>query len=428
MSRLRQRLLFSTIVLLPLLLIAAGWITLLYLQQGGSAPFQVPQGFARVVPDDAALIEHGRALARIGNCAGCHTAHGGKVYAGGRAFATPYGTIYSSNLTSDPQHGIGAWSLQEFRHAMRHGVSRNGVQSPVFPYANFARLPDADVDALFAYLATVPAVAVTPPADNLEFPANLPGAMAAWRLLYYRPDPPRMAAPANARGAALVEGIGHCAVCHGTRGLFSSLAEGPRLDGGRVLGWYAPALNAQSLQSYAPGAVAAYLRGAAVDGHAAYGKMADVVAQNLQHLDAADADAVEAYLRALPAPPPSRREPTNWELPSEQRARGDRLYDENCADCHGKDGRGKDGNYPSLVTSSAITGPDPINAIKLTLFGAVGPATPQNPRPYTMPPFAQKLSSADVAALVSTLRARWGANPRPVSPGDVDAWGGIDER
>lgn len=187
MSRLRQRLLFSTIVLLPLLLIAAGWITLLYLQQGGSAPFQVPQGFARVVPDDAALIEHGRALARIGNCAGCHTAHGGKVYAGGRAFATPYGTIYSSNLTSDPQHGIGAWSLQEFRHAMRHGVSRNGVQSPVFPYANFARLPDADVDALFAYLATVPAVAVTPPADNLEFPANLPGAMAAWRLLYYQP-------------------------------------------------------------------------------------------------------------------------------------------------------------------------------------------------------------------------------------------------
>jgi mono/diheme cytochrome c family protein len=426
---LRRRLLVAAIVLLPLLLLAAGWIGLLFLQQGGMTPFRVPAGIARVVSADAASIERGRRLAQIGNCGGCHTAHGGAPYAGGRAFATPYGTIYSSNLTPDAQHGIGAWSLPEFRHAMRHGVSRNGVQAPVFPYANFALLDDAELDALFAFLATLPPVARTPPADRFEFPASLPGAMTAWRLLYYRPAAPRAATTAALqRGAALVDGIGHCAVCHGTRGAFSSLAAGARLDGGRVSGWYAPALNTQTLARYPPGALAQYLRGASVDGHAAYGKMADVIAQSLQHLDVADADAMEAYLRTLAPAPPPRREAAAWEMPAEQRALGDRLYAEHCADCHGKDGRGEAGKYPSLQTSSAITGPDPINAIKLTLFGAVAPATPQNPRPYTMPPFAQTLSAADVAALVGTLRARWGRNARPVSAGDVDAWGGIDER
>lgn len=428
---LRRRLLFATIVLLPLALLAAGWIGLMFLQQGGMAPFRVPTGIARVVPTDAASIERGRRLAQIGNCGGCHTAHGGSAYAGGRAFATPYGTIHSSNLTPDVRNGIGAWSLDEFRHAMRHGVSRNGVQAPVFPYANFALLDDAELDALFAFLATLPAAAQMPAADRLEFPASLPGAMTAWRLLYYRPAPLRAAntaAPALQRGAALVNGIGHCAVCHGTRGAFSSLAEGARLDGGRVPGWYAPALNTQTLARYAPGALARYLRGASIDGHAAYGKMADVIAQNLRYLDAADADAMEAYLRTLAPAPPSRHETGAWELPAEQRALGDRLYTEHCADCHGQDGRGEADKYPSLRTSSAITGPDPINAIKLTLFGAVAPATPQNPQPWTMPPFAQTLSAADVAALVSTLRARWGQNARPVSASDVDAWGGIDER
>jgi mono/diheme cytochrome c family protein len=425
---LRRRLLVAAIVLLPLALLAGAWIALLFAQQGGSAPFRVPQNEARVISTDTHLIERGRGLARIGNCAGCHTAHGGAVYAGGRAFATPYGTVYSSNLTSDPQHGIGAWSAAEFRHAMRHGVSRNGVQSPVFPYANFARLDDAELDALFAFLATIPAIAQTPPADALEFPANLPGAMTAWRLLYYRPaaviDTASMKTPLQ-RGAALVEGIGHCAVCHGTRGTFSSLSAGTALGGSRVQGWYAPALNARTLSHYANGAVADYLRGAAIDGHAAYGKMADVVAQNLQYLSADDAQAVETYLRAL-APQRASRETARWELPGEQRALGDRLYREHCADCHGDDGRGKTGKYPALDTSSAITAPDPINAIKLVLFGAAAPATPQNPRPYTMPPFAQTLKPDEVAALVSTLRARWGENARPVNADDVGALGGIE--
>ncbi|MBL8299804.1 MAG: c-type cytochrome [Rhodanobacteraceae bacterium] len=425
---LRRRLLLALITLLPLLLFAAAWVVLLFLRQGGMTPFRVPLNQARSVPSDAALIARGRRLAAIGNCAGCHTAYGGAAYAGGRAFITPYGTVYSSNISADPRYGIGAWSAAEFRHAMRHGVSRNGVQSPVFPYANFARIDDEGLDALYAFLATVPAVATAPPADALDFPANLPGAMTMWRLLYYRPAPAvtaTAAATPQQRGAILVEGIGHCAACHGTRGTFASLAADAELGGGRLAGWYAPALNAQTLAHYAPGALADYLRGTAVDGRGAYGKMADVIAQNLQHLSPADAQDIEAYLRTL-KPQSAARESVTRELPAEQRALGDHLYRQHCAGCHGEDGSGKAGKYPALTTSSAITGPDPINAIKLVLFGAAAPATPQNPQPYTMPPFAHTLSPDEVAALVSTLRARWGDGGRPVDANDVGAWGGIE--
>lgn len=428
--KLPRRLLFASIVLLPLLLIVAGWILLLLAQQGGLEPFRVPTGGERRVDASPALVERGQYLARLGNCAGCHTRHGGTPYAGGRAFATPYGTIYSSNISSDPVHGIGAWTREEFRHTMRHGISRNGVQSPVFPYANFAHLPQGDVDALFAFLATVPASSEAPTADVLEFPASLPGAMTAWRLLYYRPvvaaaapDAP----PQWQRGRELVTGIGHCAVCHATRGSFASLADAAALEGARIPGWYAPALNRQTLAHYAEGELALYLRGATVADHSAYGRMADVIAVNLQHLQSGDADAVETYLRSLPPPRPlprTDRGPIAWK----DLGRGEQIYREHCADCHGGDGRGKAGKYPALTNSSAVTGPDPINAVKLVLFGAAAPNTALNARPYTMPPFARTLSSADVAAVVNVMRKRWGNPERAVSAEDVSHWGGLEPR
>lgn len=422
--------LFAAIVLLPLLLIAAGWVSLLLAQQGGLEPFRVPTGGERRVAADPTLVERGQYLAQLGNCAGCHTRHGGTPYAGGRAFATPYGTVYSSNISSDAVHGIGAWSLEEFRHAMRHGVSRNGVQSPVFPYASFAHLPQGDVDALFAFLAGVPASAETPTADALEFPANLPGAMTAWRLLYYRPAvamTPTAAAPEWQRGRELVTGIGHCAVCHATRGSFASLADAAALDGARMPGWYAPALNRQTLARYDQGELALYLRGAAVADHGAYGRMADVIAANLQHLQPADAAAMETYLRSLPAPrpvPKTDRGPIAWQ----DLGRGEQIYRDHCADCHGEDGRGKAGKYPALVNSSAVTGPEAINAVKLVLFGAAAPNTALNAQPYTMPPFARTLSAADVAAVVNVMRKRWGSPERAVSADDVAHWGGLEPR
>lgn len=420
----RRRLLIVAALAVPLLLALLAASFVLLSLQGGMAPFRVPEQGTRPTATPA-MVERGRYLATIGNCSGCHTTRGGTPLAGGRAFRTNYGVVVSTNLTPDPRHGIGAWTVEEFRHAMRHGVSRNGVLSPVFPYASFRHLTDADLDALLAYLGSVPASDTPRTANALAFPASLPGAMAAWRLLYFRPAPQRTQAdPTLARGAYLVEGIGHCATCHASRGAFASQSGGNQLWGGRSAGWHAPALHGPALSRFDEGDVARYLQGAAPDGIGAYGLMADVVAGNLQHLTREDAGAIEAYLRKLP-PPPARREPNlRRQATPESLAAGRAVYDRHCADCHGARGEGEPGKSPPLRGSSALAAPDPVNLIKLVLFGAVAPSTPLNPAPYTMPPFAQELTASEVAAVVNVLRLQANESAAPIDAAEVQAVSG----
>ena len=421
-----RRVSVRALVLWPLIgaiVLAAG---VMFVRQGGFAPFRVPSG-PTPPPTGAESIARGEYLARIGNCFGCHTRRGGAPLAGGHAFQTAYGTIYSSNITPDDEHGLGRWSLEEFRHAMRHGVSRRGVLSPVFPYANFAHLEDADLDALFAWLRTQPKSPDDPPRHRLEFPASLPGAMLAWRMLYYRPSeltPETSRDEPWRRGRYLVEGVGHCAICHGERGDFGALVAPGALAGSRIPEWFAPALDAESLSRYPAGQVAHYLRAGTAEPAAAYGAMADVVARNLQHLDAADASAVESYLRTLP---PMRRDAgaASLRLPASELERGDALYAKHCAGCHGDKGEGKSGKYPALSGAASLRAGDPVNAIKVTLFGAVAPSTALAPAPYTMPPFAQKLSPDEIALLLGTLRQHVDAHVAPITADDVRRLGGI---
>lgn len=422
---LRRRTTLLAIVALPLLLAAIAIAAVLIQRQGGLAPLRVPVGGDMTLPTDTATLTHGAYLATLGNCHACHTTQGGADYAGGRAFPTPYGAVHSSNLTSDPTHGIGTWSPAEFRHAMRHGVSRNGVLSPVFPYANFAHLTDADLDALLAHLRTIPPASTPRTPDTLDFPANLPGAMFAWRMLSYRPAPLPHAADAPAdwlRGQYLVNGVGHCAMCHGERGSFSSLRNGDAFAGNRLPDWYAPPLDRTALARYEHGDLARYLRTGVSPTTAAYGPMADVIFDSLQHLTPADADAIAAYLHTLPPPPAA---PAPRRGLTARSGNGDALYRQHCADCHGDDGRGEPGKYPALAGSVSITAPDPVNAIKVTLFGAMAPSTAHNPQPYSMPPFAQQLPAEDIAAIVNTMRERWGQPPRAVTADDVRRLGGI---
>ena len=420
----RRALVTIALLAFPLLLVIAAIIGVLVLQQGGLEPFRVPRGGDTTLATDTDTLARGAYLARIGNCAGCHTTRGGDAYAGGRAFPTPYGTIHSSNITSDPVHGIGDWSPAEFRHVMRHGVSRNGVLSPVFPYASFAHLRDDELDALFAHLRGVKPSPTTPPPHALDAPASLPGAMLAWRLFNYRPAPlatPADATPAWQRGQQLVTGIGHCAMCHGERGTLSSLHDG--LAGNRLVHWYAPALDRDALARYAPGELARYLRDGVSSDHAAYGPMADVIAASLQHLSIADADAIATYLQSLP--PPMRDHDAGTVRSMGDTKRGHTLYAEHCADCHGEDGRGEADRYPSLVQAASLTAPDPVNAVRIVLYGAMPPTTPNNPQPHTMPPFAQQLPPEDIAAIVNAMRERFGERGRPVTVDDVRRLGGI---
>jgi len=423
-----RRLLMLSFALVPALLAVLAVGGALFLRQGGFAPYRVPAGGPPAGAPAPQQVARGEYLAELGNCAGCHTARGGVPFAGGRAFPSDYGTIYSTNLTPDPRTGLGDWSAAEFRHAMRHGVSRRGVLYPAFPYAQFARLTDADLDALFAYLRSLPPSVREATPNRLEFPANWRPALIGWRMLLYRPEPPAAGddgTPAQ-RGRYLVEGLGHCAMCHGTYGPMSSPPDAGDLAGGRIpgLGWYAPPLDAWQLKRYSADELAAYLRTGTSPHGSAYGPMAEVIFQSLRHLTAEDAAAMAAYLKSVPARPGPEAALAPTVAMHAGTQEGEALYRRHCESCHAPDGRGTD-KGPPLVDAVAVTAADPANAVRMILYGGVPPTTEGNPRPHSMPPFVQQLGSAEIAALANTIRTRWGGQGATASASDVDALHGI---
>lgn len=424
----KRGLLVLSVALVPALLALLAVGGALFLRQGGFAPYRVPAGGPPTAAPAPEQVARGEYLAQLGNCAGCHTERGGVPFSGGRAFPSDYGTIYSTNLTPDPRTGLGDWSQAEFRHAMRHGVSRRGVLYPAFPYAQFARLTDADLDALFAYLRSLPATAREATPNRLGFPASWRPALIGWRMLLFRPEPSAAGSDdATAqRGRYLVEGLGHCAMCHGTYGAMSSPPDASDLAGGRIpgLGWFAPPLDERQLQRYSTDELAGYLRsGTSVHG-AAYGPMAEVVYQSLRHLSADDATAMAAYLKSVPARPgPEAAAPPSVAMQANT-AEGEALYRQHCESCHATDGRGTD-KGPPLADAIAVSAADPANAVRMILYGGVPPTTAGNPRPYSMPPFVQQLTSAQIAALANAIRTRWGGRAATVAASDVDALHGI---
>ena len=227
-------------------LVAAGLV--MWLNVRGDVPLQPDTALAT----DLQTVQRGAYLAAAGNCAACHTARGGAAYAGGRGVPTPFGTVFSSNLTPDPTHGLGAWSSSEFFRAMRNGRSRDGhFLYPVFPYPSFSRITRADSDALFVYLRSLPAVATPNRPHDLRFPFNQQAALAVWRALFFRSEPYVPDAGQSAswnRGAYLVQGLGHCAACHAARNFMGASVDSLELSGGLIpmQKWYAPSLVARA--------------------------------------------------------------------------------------------------------------------------------------------------------------------------------------
>jgi len=418
----RRRLGLIGLILLPLLLALGAVGAVLFARQGGFAPYNVPNGGASDVPHDAATLQRGEYLARLGNCATCHTARGGKPFAGARGFVTGYGWIYSTNLTPDVASGIGDWSLPEFAHVLRNGVSRHGVLYPVFPYAHFAALTDDDIAAIYAYLRSLPPVATSQPQNLLEWPASWRPALIGWRMLYYRPD--TSAAASSDRGRYLADGIGHCAMCHSRRGEYGSLPAEGYFAGGPIpwLRWYAPPLDSAQLARYSEAQLAQYLRAGQTDAGAAYGPMAEVIYGGLHVLTDADATAMARWLKSVPAHAPAATQP----LPAMTEAvDGAAVYRRVCADCHADDGGGQSGRYPALRDAVAMTAPDAINAVRLVLYGGLPPTTAANPQPYSMPPFVYRLSAAEIAAVVNYTRREFGRRSSALTAADVEADEGI---
>jgi mono/diheme cytochrome c family protein len=376
---------------------------------------------------DAALIEKGARLSAIGNCASCHTVRGGKAYAGGRPLETPFGTIHGTNITPDPETGIGRWSAAAFRRAMREGVDRDGRHLyPVFPYDHFTRVTDDDLHALYAYFMTREPVHAEPPPNTVSFPFNVRSLIGAWKLLYFepgvfQPDPAR-SAQWN-RGAYLAEGLAHCSACHTPRNRLGAEIKRALYDGGEAGGWHAPALNANNPAPVPWNAeqLYRYLRTGLDDAHAiAAGPMTPVV-RNLARVPEEDVRAIAAYFADMAGPPsPERRKKAEEAMAHAKRdqARGPRteiatpkgaaVYAGACATCHDQGRQASSGTALHLALGTAVTAPTPSNLIRITLQG-ITPGEDSAGR--RMPGFGEALTDEQVRDLVHYLRAEFGRAP-----------------
>jgi mono/diheme cytochrome c family protein len=383
-------------------------------------------------------IERGRYLVNAGDCASCHTAEGGKPYAGGLAVPTPFGTIYSTNITPDPTTGIGKWSEQDFYKAMHDGIRRDGKHLyPAFPYPWFTKVTRADVRAIKAFLDTVTPVRQQNKPSELPWPLSVRAVMAGWNKLYlhegaFKPDPKK--SEQWNRGAYLVEGLGHCGACHTDTNLLGAAKTAEKLKGGDFgEHWYAPGLTnnlRDGLGGWSAAEIVEYLKTGANAKSAAGGPMAEVVKNSTQYLSDVDLNAIAAYLKDVPAEKTQATTKTT-DVDKQAWSRGEALYVDNCTGCHMENGEGIARIFPSLKGSSAVQAKLPETVIHVVLAGAKTAATPGKPTGFAMPAFAWKLDDKEVADLVNYIRNAWGnqsslTNSNAVSKvrKDVDHGGG----
>lgn len=381
--------------------------------------------------DSKAQIERGAYLSKQGNCMACHTARGGDSYAGGRAVPTPFGTVYTSNLTSDKETGLGNWNKDDFWRAMHDGKSKDGsLLYPAFPYTSFTKMTRPDVDAMFAYFQTIPGVHRQNSEPALRFPYNQRWLLYGWRALFFTPGsyvPDNRQSIAWNRGAYLTQGLGHCSACHSPRGALGGTSLQTELGGGTipVLSWYAPPLNGDSeigLGNWETQHLTTLLATGVAPRRAVSGPMAEVVGSSLQYWTPADIDAMAQYLKSLPKQAALLQEDQESVLPERKQeimAAGAKLYENHCVACHQADGKGVRDVYPALAGSPALNMGGGINAIHLVLSGGFAPSTAGNPRPYGMPPFGQSLNDSEVATVLSYVRNSWGNAGNLVSPVEV---------
>ena len=373
---------------------------------------------------NSALIEHGAQLAAVGDCMVCHTAQGGQPFAGGRPLDTPFGTLFTTNITPDPATGIGLWLLEAFSRAMRKGVSRDGhLLYPAFPYPHFTHMSDGDIAAVYAYMMSRTPVSATAPSNRLTFPLNFRPLVAGWNLLFLHEgqvaDDASQSADWN-RGRYLVNGLGHCAACHTPMNALGAESSGQQFAGGLVEGWQAPPLT-KLLQAPTPWTLdqlVSYLSvGLATQHGAAAGPMLPV-AHSLADASQADVKAMATYLMSLQVPagssagsstasstPSPAASPQTAVTESPTLKNGALLFRAACASCHGAGSPMSTlAERPSLSQSTAVNADSPRNTVRMMLDGigwqGNGPA-------HYMPSFATMFSDAQIADIANYTRAQY---------------------
>jgi mono/diheme cytochrome c family protein len=378
-----------------------------------------------VLADDnpSAMVEQGRYLALAGNCESCHSSRDGEPFAGGVEFTTPFGKLYSTNITPDEETGIGKWTLEQFTKAMREGVRPDGGHLyPAFPYPSFSKLRDADIAAIFSYLRTLTPVSAAPRDNDLRFPYNQRWGLGLWKALYlkqgqFQPDP-KQSEEWN-RGAYLVQGLGHCGACHTPRNFLGAEQDGLALTGGTyfdtiegtTLPWSASNLTsaADGLAAWSVDELADYLKLGVSHRASVFGPMNDVIVNSTSKLTAEDTRAIAVYLKGLLANTQGVAEPAGADILQE----GELKYTVHCGTCHLPTGLGASDTGPPLVGSAIVLATDPASLINVTLYGPQLPGGPPSPQWQSRPTqpmgaFADKLTDEEAAALLSYIRGSWG--------------------
>ena len=441
-----RRVVILAVCALGLLAVFAAWLFVQNTQDETQGGLPAATALAIASPEQ---IKRGAYLARVGNCAGCHTSRGGAAYAGGEAVDTPFGAVYASNLTPDIANGLGSWSSQDFWRAMHNGKSKNGrLLYPAFPYTNTTLVSRVDSDALFAFVKSLPAAPQVNTPHTVRFPYNSQLALAVWRALYFKPGVFQADAAQSAefnRGAYLVGGLGHCSACHAARNALGATA-GLNLAGGLIplQNWYAPSLVSNTEAGLGNWSIdeIKLLFSTGISGNASViGPMAQVVLGSTQHWNDADLNAMAVYLKALgnPMQPEAAQvqaaqpalslmsvSPTQrpGAVPAALASEGAKLYEQHCAQCHGADGMGvrigKQQAYPALKGNRAVVMAQTTNLVQIVLNGGYAPATLGNPRPFGMPPYVLTLNDTEIAGVLSHIRTAWGNQASGVSSLDVN--------
>jgi nicotinate dehydrogenase subunit B len=414
--------------------VVAGGITLASPVRGSFAP--IPRPDPGVF--SAATIEKGRLVAAAAGCNVCHEGPDGTAFAGGHGFETPFGKVYSTNISPDPVHGIGSWSYPAFERAMRQGVARDGRHLyPVHPYTSFAGADEADLQALYAYLMSQATSAATPPANALKAPFNIRGLLAGWNALYLDPQPFKADETKTAswnRGAYLVETLGHCSACHTDRNMLGAERQGSaHLAGGYADGWVAPAINGagSSPVGWTRAALFDYLRtGHSADHGSAGGPMAGVV-KSLSALPDEDIAAMSEYLasrgEAVSGDEAAKQREVRLAAADAAKARaleispaGARIFEGACVSCHESASP-----LAGLALNTNVSSGRPDNVINAILGGMHAPAfltkqaSAADLEIMSMPGFAESLSDRQIADLAAYVRARF-------APGEAP-WDGVRE-
>ncbi|MFV8816415.1 c-type cytochrome [Haliea sp. E17] len=376
-----------------------------------------------------ATLEQGAYLARAGNCQTCHTQEGGEPFAGGLPFHTPFGVLYSTNITPDAATGIGSWSFTDFHASMKHGVRPDGSHLyPAFPYSDFARLTDADIAALWLYLQTLAPVNQSVPDNALDFPYNQRALLAGWKALFhddatFEPDPAQ--SDAWNRGAYLVEAAGHCGACHTPRNALGAERETLAFTGGSYLdrvrfGYYRrwSGVNLTSdvtgLAAWSEEDIVDYLRDGISGNAVVHGPMREVVLNSTSQLSDGDLQAMAVYLKSLPA----NAQPPGPRPGAATVAAGELVYTVHCGSCHLPSGEGDGVLGVSLLGNPIVQAADPASLLNVILYGPHLPPRLVVGR-SAMKMFGKRLSDTDIAAVASYVREEFGNGAGGVTPEQV---------